>query len=353
MRLGGAAVAAGLPGCGSLRSGASGATPSVTDVQVILNWKPNPTQAGYFVAAERGFYEEEGLNVELVPGKGGSFATKQVGLGNYDFGLGSSAGLLTARAEDLPVRSYATAQQSSNAAVYTVRETFGGELTDPSQLAGRRVAVISESAKTRVFLDSMLREAGVRDSVEFVPVGVEQQTANLLSGNVDAAVGIFGDAIALDMNDYDASMLLVGDYTPTVGRTVFARPAFAEDSPETLRALLRGTARGWARAANDPAGAEAVMIDAQPSLEQSRELGIRKIEFTARRLVVTDAVAAHGWGWQSASAWDAVYESLSSGGVLSADLDPGAAWTNDYLDADAPAIGEFAERVELESTTAG
>lgn len=354
LRLGCGALAAGLGGCATLGGSADAERPPVEDVQVILNWKPNPTQAGYFVAKDRGYYEEEGLNVELVPGQGGSFATKQVALGNYDFGLGSSAGVLQARASDLDVRSYAAAQQSSNAALYTVADVFGGELSEPAQLAGKRVAVISGSAKTRVFLDSMLTEAGVRDEVEFVSVGVEQQTANLLAGNVDAAMGIFGDGLALEMEGYDSSMLLIGDHVPTVGRTIFARPSFADDHPGTVRALLRGTARGWARAANDPSGAEDVMIDAQPSLEQSRELGVRKIEFTARNLVETDAVERHGWGWQSSSDWSAVHDSLSGQDVLSSDLDVDAAWSNEHLDSDAAAVGDWAERVTVTTpATAG
>lgn len=353
LRVGGTVLAAGLAGCTGAIGGAGGSGPSVTDVQVILNWKPNPTQAGYFVAKERGYYDEEGLDVELVPGQGGSFATKQVGLGNYDFGLGSSAGLLQARANDLAVRSYAAAQQSSNAAVYTVADVFGGELTEPSQLADTRVAVISGSAKTRVLLDAMLTDAGVRDEVEFVSVGVEQQTANLLSGNVDAAVGIFGDGLGLDMEGYDASMLLVGDHVPTVGRTIFTRPAFVEDHPETVAALLRGTARGWIRASNHPSEAEAVMIDAQPSLEASRELGIRKIEYTAKNLILTETVEKHGWGWQSDAAWAAVHGVLSAQDAYPADLDVAASWTNDYLDIDAAAVGNYADRVRFESTAAG
>jgi len=284
--------------------------------------------------------------VELVPGQGGSFAAKQVGLDNAAFGLGSGAGLLQARANDLPVRSYAAAQQSTNAAVYTVAEAFGGQLEEPSQLAGTRVAVIADSVKTQAFLASMLVEAGVRDSVEFVEVGVEQQTSNLLSGNVDAAVGIFADGLGLRQRGYDASMLLVGDHVPTVGRTVFARPAFATENPETVRGFLRATARGWAWAADDPTGAEEVMIDAKPSLAESRDLGIEKIEYSADRLIATEQVAEHGWGWQSADVWASVHETLSSNGVLPAGLTVDEAWTNAYLDTDADAIARFTDRTD-------
>ena len=349
IHLGGAALTAGLAGCSGLVGGAGDGGAGVTDVRLVLNWKPNPTQAGYFVAKDRGFYEEEGLAVELVPGQGGSFATKQVGLGNYEFGLGSGVAVLQARANDLAIRSYAAAQQSSNAALYTVAKALDRELTAPKKLAGTRIAVVSGSAKTRAYLRSMLSQAGIRDGVEFVSVGVEQQTANLLSGNVDVAIGIFSDALALDRQGYDASMLLIGDHVPTVGRCVFARPAYVEKHPETVRALLRGTARGWAWASNNPKAAEQVMIDARPSLSKSSALGIDKIRFSARKLIETAAVEKRGWGWQSPSVWSSVHETLSASGVLPADLDVKRAWTNGYRDADATAIANYAERVTFET----
>lgn len=343
LALGGAALAAGASGCTDVIGGTAG--PSVESVRVVLNWKPNPTQAGYFVAKERGYYDEEGLSVELVSGQGSSFATKQVGLGNYEFGLGGGVAVLQARAEDLPVRAYAAAQQSSNAALFTVAEQFGGTLTDPEQLAGSRIAVASGASKTRAYLLSMLESAGVRDETEIVDVGVEQQTANLVSGNVDVATGIFSNALALDREGYDASMLLVGEYVPTVGRTVFARPSFAADNPETVRAFLAGTARGWADATEDPEGAEDVMVDAAPRLAETRELGVTKIQFTAKRLIATDAVAEHGWGWQSGDTWAAVHDDLAATDVLPSDLSVEDAWTND-LRPDAEHVRNYADQVQ-------
>src|SRR6056297_1845382 len=96
LRVGGTALAAGLAGCNGLLGRSGSDTQTSTGVRAVLNWKPNPTQAGYFVARDRGFYADEGLDVDLVPGQGGSFATKQVGLGNAAIGLGSGVAVLQA-----------------------------------------------------------------------------------------------------------------------------------------------------------------------------------------------------------------------------------------------------------------
>jgi len=348
-----ATAAVGLAGCVGGTGGGGGtssatATPSdPTDVSVILNWKPNATQAGYFVADRSGFYEEEGLSVELVSGQGGGFAAKQVGLGNHELGLGTGVALLQARNRDLDIRSFAGAQDS-NAAIYTVEEQFGGQLTEPTQLAGKRVAVVAESAKTMTYLQMLLQREGIREDVELVNVGVEQQTSNLLSGNVDAAVGIFSDSLGLDNKGYDASMLWLADYTPAIGRTVFARPDYAAEHPDVIRGFLRATARGWMRASNDPEAAMDRMVEARPSLSKSREIGLLKMKYTAKNLVLSDTVREHGWGHQVADAWERVVTGLSENDVIEGSTSPGDAWTNEYLDTETDYVGSYAENVSTD-----
>lgn len=352
LRTAGAALGVGLAGCagGTGSSGSSTATETPaepTDVSVILNWKPNATQAGYFVADQEGFYEEEGLSVDLVSGQGGSFAAKQVGLGNQDLGLGTGVALLQARNRDLDVRSFAAAQDS-NAVIYTVSEQFGGQLTDPSQLADKRVAVVTESAKTFSYLKMLLAQEGISDEVELVSVGVEQQTSHLLSGNVDAAVGIFSDPLGLDAEGYDASMLWLADYTPSIGRTVFTRPGYTSENPDAVRGFLRGTARGWIWASNDPEGAIDRMVEARASLSKSRDIGLLKLKYTAKNLVLSEAVREHGWGYQRADAWEQVVTNLVGGDVIDGDVSARDAWSNDYLDAEAEYVGDYASQVSTD-----
>ncbi|AXG05293.1 myristoyl transferase [Haloplanus rubicundus] len=352
----GATAVFGLAGCVGGTGGGSGdgggasatSTPTEsTDLSVILNWKPNATQAGYFVADRNGFYEEEGLNVDLVPGQGGGFAAKQVGLGNQDLGLGTGVALLQARNRDLDIRSYAGAQDS-NAAIYTVEEEFGGTLTEPSQLAGKRIAVVAESAKTMTYLQMLLEEEGIREDVELVNVGVEQQTSNLLSGNVDAAVGIFSDSLGLQRKGYDASMLWLANYTPAIGRTVFTRPEYAAENPDAIRGFLRATARGWAWASNDPEGAMDRMVEARPSLSKSREIGVLKMKYTAKNLVLSETVREHGWGHQRADTWDRVVTSLAENDVIESGTTADGVWTNDYLDTDTDYVGSYAAQVSTD-----
>ncbi|WP_257627930.1 ABC transporter substrate-binding protein [Haloplanus salinarum] len=351
----GATFAVGVAGCLGGTAGDSGAepttaatpTPERSSVQLLLDWKANATHAGHFVARERGFYEAEGLSVDIVSGKGGASTAKQVGLEKYPLGLTSAAATLGTRDEGVALQAYAAAQQGPNSVVYTTAEAFGGQLDGPASLAGKTVAV-PPAASNLALLKAILKGAGVLGEVSFLEVGWGGLTSSVLSGDANAALGAFPDGISLGRDGHDSAMLWIADHIPTVGRSVVANPAFVESNPETLRAYLRATARGWAWASNNPEGAMDHLVDAQPRLEASYDLGVTKIKHTAKRLILTDAVREHGWGWQSATAWGTVADALTEADLLSADVAVDDAWTNAYLDGDDPYVGSYADRVSAE-----
>lgn len=334
----GAAGATGLAGC----VGGLGASPA--SVRLLLDWKANATHAGPFVAAQEGFDEDEGVDIEIVPGSGGATTAEQVGLEKYELGLTSASAVLGTRSGDVAVRSYAAAQQGPNSVVYTVAEQFGGTLDAPADLDGKTIAAVPSSSNIAL-LKAILARAGVLESVEFLNVGWGGLTSAVLSGNADAALGAFPDGIALGNEGYDASMLWIADHVPTTGRLVVANPAFADANGDALRGVLRAVARGWARAANDPEAAMDLLVEAEPRLSSGRELGIQKIKGTVANLLLTDAVREHGWGYQSASAWRSTAETLVDAGFVPESVDVSAAWTNDYRDTEDASVGAFADQV--------
>lgn len=349
VRLGGTALGTGLAGCPSaLPAGRDGTGGSGrTSVSLLLDWKANATQAGHFVAREKGFYEDEGLAVEITGGNGGQSTAKQVALGKYDLGLTSAAAALQTRAEDLSLRAYAAAQQGPNSTVYTTRQVFGARLRRPEQLAGKTVAIPS-AASNLALLKTVLDERDVLDTVRFLNVGWGELTASVPKGEADAALGAFPDGIALRREGHDASQLWLSDYVDTVGRSVVAAPSFAADNPAALRSFLRADARGWARAVSDPEEAMELMIDAVPRLSKSRQLGVRKIERTAEKLVVTETVREHGWGYQPEGVYRSVNEALAAADMLPTDMAVSEAYTNEYLDEDYRYVGDFAGQVSTE-----
>jgi NitT/TauT family transport system substrate-binding protein len=311
-----------------------------------LNWEPNGFQAPYFLARSDGFYEAEGLDVQFVEGHGSPFAAEQTAKGRADFGLAGASAVLSKQSEGYDPLAVAAVTQRTPAAVYTLRDVFGEPLERPDQLAGRTVA--PSATKTRILAAQLLEEAGVREAVDLLPV--EPNTHHrvqhrLLDGEVDAAVGVVTNGLELE-REYDrtADELPIGHRLRIYGMTLVGDPSFVESNPDTVRAFLRATARGWAEATRDPGSAVGALIERNATLERRRDIETEKFLAAARDLQLTDHVREAGWGNHDAQRWRTLGGMLTETDLLSGDVDPGRAWTNEYL-PDVPSVQRYADRI--------
>ena len=88
-------------------------TPEKKDVSVQVKWLPQSQFMGYYVALEKGFYDEVGLNVEVIPGGGDVNETTAVNSGNVDFGVTWTSTLISANAGGMDLVEVAQIYQRS------------------------------------------------------------------------------------------------------------------------------------------------------------------------------------------------------------------------------------------------
>ena len=320
---------------------------STTTLDFQLNWEPNGFQAPYFLARERGYYEAEGLDVRFVEGHGSPFAAEEAARGRADVGLAGASAVLAKQSEGFDPLAVAAVTKKTPAAVYTLRDTFGGPLERPEQLAGCTVA--PSATKTRLLAAQFLENVGVRDEVELLDVDPNTHHRvehKVLDGSVDAAVGVVTNGLELELeHGRTADELPIGDYLNVYGMTLVTNREFAETEGEALRAFLRATARGWAAATADPdAGVEA-LVARNATLERRREIETRKFEAAAEDLQYTDHVRTHGWGAHEPERWRRLADLLAETELLSGDVDPDAVWTEAYLDTESETIRDYAARI--------
>ncbi|MCL7419244.1 MAG: ABC transporter substrate-binding protein, partial [Halalkalicoccus sp.] len=128
----------------------------MTPISFQLNWEPNGFQAPYFLARERGFYEEEGIEVRFVEGHGSPFAAEEAARGRADLALAGASAVLSVASQGHEPLAVAAVTQKTPAAVYTLRDVFGEPLEEPEQLAGRTVA--PSATKTRILAAQLLED---------------------------------------------------------------------------------------------------------------------------------------------------------------------------------------------------
>ncbi len=329
-----------VAGCSGLNVVGGGAARSAT---LLLNWKPNGLHVPYYAARAQGFYGDAGVEVDAIdPGQGSDFSAQQAGLGNSEFAVTSSDQVLLVNSRDLSPLSVATVMQRSPVVLFTAREQFGERLTEPAQLADARVG--TGPGMVRILTELYLEHHGIRSSVELVDTGYDT-VQQLLTGTVDAAGGVFGDAIATRHQDATVDSLRVASAIPSYGHVLATDPAYAESNPDEVRGFLEATARGAAWAHRNPTGAVDALVDANEALAESRSQERAKWEALASTFMLSSAVDRHGWGWSQREPWTVTRDALDGADLLESDVDPGSAWTNEYLPTDTKYVGSYVDQI--------
>src|SRR6266581_3756699 len=108
------------------------------DVAFALNWIISGRNAGYFVALDKGFYREAGIEARITRGRGSGDTLKRVAIGESTFGLVDTATVMKGRAnDDLPVRMIGMMYGKAATAILYARESG---IRAPKDLEGRTVA---------------------------------------------------------------------------------------------------------------------------------------------------------------------------------------------------------------------
>ncbi len=157
-------------------------------VELMIDWKPSPTYAGFFLAQQIGAFERRGLDVEIVIGHGASAAAEWIGRGDSTW-IGSSSGAATAiaRSKGYPVRSVAVYYRDTPTVIYSLAQNGKGNgITRPQDLLGRRIGLVPGSTTVEEY--RALLAANKLDRSRITEVEVGWDASALLDGRVDALI---------------------------------------------------------------------------------------------------------------------------------------------------------------------
>ena len=115
----------------------------LTKVTYVFQWAPDGRWAGEYLAKERGYYKEEGLDVTFTNQRGSLAALQQVGAGAAEFACPEGSDIIVTREKGVPVRSVALLSRNTPIAFMSLKET---NITKPEDLLGKKVGVQRASA---------------------------------------------------------------------------------------------------------------------------------------------------------------------------------------------------------------
>ncbi len=274
-----------LIGCGSDSGGSTtsaSAAPGGGDLRNLVYMTPLGhiiSHADVYVAADQGYFAEEGLLITPVGGTGTASSISQVAAKQAMFGKGAS--VITCPLIADQNTEIVTVGQKDQVSQYSVASLPDKPLTHPEQWQGKTIGVISKGGTTELQLDAMSVAAGLDPAkVKKVVTGADVGSLEFLRrGEVDGFITFIGSETAFRQMKIDLHYLNTDNFAPLPGDSYFVTKETAEKEAAAVTSFLRACRKAWEFMA-DTANADKV-LDAMGKLNEievsDREVAKAKI----------------------------------------------------------------------------
>ncbi len=273
-----------LSACGNGGGSSSAASASAsastggeaTAVRLQLQWAPQAQFAGYFAAAEQGYYDAQGLNVEIIDG-GPDVIPQQVGSADDgpEFTISWVPKVLEAREQGSDLVDIAQVFQRSGTLSVSWADS---NITAPADFAGKKVGAWDFGNEYEV--TAAAKQAGLTEGTDYEKVVQPFDMSLLLNREIDVAEAMIYNEYAQvleaenpDTGDlYQPNDLNIINYndvgTAMLQDAIFARAGWlAQDGNEDVATrFLRASFQGWMYCRDNPDGCIEYTVNAGSTL---------------------------------------------------------------------------------------
>ena len=237
-------------------------------VILALDWFPNADHAGIYVAQAQGFFEDEGLDVELRVPANPEDPPKFVATGRADIAISYEPDVILAKAQGLPITAVAAIVPVPLNSIQVLKSAG---VTSLSQLGGATIGYPGIPAN-EVYLKTIWKHVGVDPStITLVDVGFDLSPA-MRGERVDATIGSYWnvEAVLAELEGYPVDIFHLQDYgVPLYDELVFIVGEDAvEDRKDMIRRFLKAVARGHRYAVENPEAAVDAVAEANPEMRR-------------------------------------------------------------------------------------
>ncbi len=247
------------------------------DFDIVLDWYPNAVHSFIYVAMEKGYYAEEGLNVNVRFPSNTNDAITLTAAGQADAGLYYQTNTIsTAANQDIPIKVIGTVVQHPLNIVMSMRESG---INSAADLKGKVIGYPG-TPDNEIFVKAMMENCGLSyDDVTMQDVGFDLNTA-LITGNVDAVIGgyINHEYPTLIQEGYDVTYFNITDEgIPDYEELVLVTgEKQLEEESDKLAAFIRASKKGFEDVKNDPQGALDILLKNQDEANYPLDPDIEK-----------------------------------------------------------------------------
>jgi len=231
-----------------------------------LNWKITGPHTAYYLGHHKGFFEDEGIDMEIMEGSGSGTAAQLVANRQDTFGLADAAALIPLVEKGLPIKCVGMITPKTSLAVIARKDSGIRTLQD---LEGKSLAVTAGDSLTQIWpavvaannLDESKINLVYVDAAAKVPVVLEKKADALLGSSADQFFILQGKgvpAVAIEFADNGVNVLNLG---------LWVHKDLIEEDPEIIEACLRAVKRSYEALKVETDLGVKLLVEAKPELD--------------------------------------------------------------------------------------
>lgn len=296
-------------------------------ITFVLDWTPNTNHTGLYAAQKLGYFEEAGLEVEIVqPPEDG--AVVLVASGKAQFGVSFQDSLAPALIEGdaIPVTAVASVIQHNTSGIIS---RAGEGMDRPKGMAGHSYATWNGAIELATIEKVVEADGGDYSKVELIPSTVTDEVSALKTNSVDSIWIFYAWAgVKTELEGLETDYFAFADIDPVFDYytpVIISGNRFLEENPETAKAFLSALSKGYEFAIENPEEAAEILCDAAPELD--KELVVASQKYLADQY----RADAPYWGFIDADRWNNFYKWVNDNKLVEGNVMLNSGFTNEYL----------------------
>ena len=297
-------------------------------ITVVLDWTPNTNHTGLYVAQANGYFEEAGLEVEIVqPPEGG--AEMLVGSGQAQFAVSFQDYIMPALVGEnaMPIEAVAALLQHNTSGIIS---RAGEGMDSPKGLEGKKYATWDLDLEKATMKHVIEADGGDFSKVELIPSTVTDEVSALKTESVDAIWIFYGWAgVATELAGLETDYFAFADIDPVFdyySPILIGNTEWMSANPDTTKAFLSAVKKGYEFAIDHPSEAADILLEAAPELDE--ELVHASQEYMKDQY----KAEVEQWGYIDAARWNAFYNWINENGLSEEVIPENTGFNNDYLE---------------------
>jgi len=233
-------------------------------VVLLLNWYTYSEHAPFYLGKERGYFDQEGLDLDIQEGRGSGITVQAVAAGTATFGYADVPTMIKAASKGAPVTAVGVALQTSPMSVMGFADK---NVRKPEDIKGKIVAITPGDSMSQIW-PLFLKKTNLKEG-DFKQVAGDAQTKlnAVINGQADLLLGyVMDQAIKLqDATHKPIYPIRFADYgVNLVSSGIIVQKDFLKSKPDVVKRFMRAATRSLEEAAKSPDAAIDAMLKAQP-----------------------------------------------------------------------------------------